>query len=160
MEENTNPTNNQSISISDIIDIVSTIDLIVQGVQSLMHDFGDQSYDKSLDIKVLMNSVVDTIANRQFSNDQERAQVKDALQNKLKPAVNNLRQFYINRKNYLSAEYDVLTMTEALQQSTVQAEQSLDNQDNSQSQSQSQSQGKVRTLTNPNAGPSTYPIAA
>jgi hypothetical protein len=147
---------------NSIVDIITTIDLLSASVDSIMNDFGDANYDKSLDVKILMNSTLDSIAGLQFSNDEERLQIKTALVTKLKPAVEKLKQFYINRKNYLSAEYDVLTMTGQLEQSVQAAEQNVDTQDQSQEQSQSQTQeqGKVRTLFNPATRPSSYPQAA
>ena len=145
-----------------IVDILTSIDLLSSSVDSIMNDFSDINYDKSLDIKVLMNSTLDNIARLQFSTDEERNVIKTALVTKLKPAVEKLKQFYINRKNYLSAEYDVLTMTGQLEQSVVQAEQNVSGQEqeNSQSQAPAQEQAKVRTLFNPATQSSSHPMAA
>jgi ElaB/YqjD/DUF883 family membrane-anchored ribosome-binding protein len=148
-------------NLNQINEIISSIDLLSSSVESIMSDFGDINYDKSLDIKVLMNSVIDNVAKMQFANDSDKQVVRDALVTKLKPSVERLKQFYVNRKNYLSAEYDVLTMTNGLQQTVSYAEQSVpEQQGESQSQSQTEERGKVRTLVNPATQPSSHPIAA
>ena len=171
-----NNRNGQSIS-----DILRSIDILADATMQLSNDFGDANYDKSLDIKMLFSQLVDDISRTTFTNNQDRQAVKNALITKMKPAIERLKQFYINRKNYLSAEYDVLAMTEQMNSGLNQAIQAVDSQPvqypqeaqpsynqqleeqpemNMEAPVEQEDRGRQRVLYNPNMKPGAYQGAA
>ena len=174
------PGNNQNIQ--SVNDILKSIDILADATNQLSQDFGDANYDKSLDIKMLFSQIIDDISKTTFNNNEERQAVRTALISKVKPAIERLKQFYINRKNYLSAEYDVLAMTEQMNQGLTQAVQAVDQASVQQSANSyamppqeqqapvedmntevnmsQEDKGRARVLYNPNMKPGSFNQAA